>query len=108
MLTVVIRSVANPDLYIPLQPGVLIEAKRLLFIRSNVCNLQECADYHHTSFECVETYSTKRVSVVTMKSYATRIRFMVAPNLPITTVEIGGDFYTIEIVDLIPRGKEAP
>jgi hypothetical protein len=71
MLTVVIRSVANPDLYIPLQPGVLIEAKRLLFIRSNVCNLQECADYHHTSFECVETYSTKRVSVVTMKSYDT-------------------------------------
>lgn len=107
MLTVVIRSVTNPDFYIPLRRGILIEAKRLL-MKQSILSISECADYQHVTFECTEMHASGHTAAVIMKNYATRVRFVITLTFPVTLVEIGDDRYTIEFADLMPHGKETP
>jgi hypothetical protein len=111
MLTVVVRSVADPDFYVRLEPGVLIEAKRFLFIQGNVRNINKCAHYWHVSFECIGVHASKDVkyvATVIVKNHTTSTQFTICPILQVPVIKIGDDRYTLEFADLMPHGKEIP
>ena len=108
MLTIVIRPAADPDRPMPLEPGVIIEAKRLLFIQSSVCRLTRCADYQHTTFECVLIDRQKQSAVIIMRDEKKFLRFGINNEFPKANLKIGDDYYTIEFADLMPHGKETP
>lgn len=111
MFTVVVRSVADSDLYIPLHPGVLIEAKRFLFVQGNVRNIDKCADYRNVSFECIGVHASKDMkytATVIVKNHTTSTQFTICPILPVPVIKIGDERYTLEFADLMPHGKEIP
>lgn len=108
MFTVVIRPAADPDRPMPLRPGAVIEAHRLLFLQGNIRDTAECADHYRTTFECVEMHASGQTAAIVMRSHKVSIRFIITVAFPYTRLQIDKHHYTIEFVDLMPHGKETP